>query len=1381
MTDVTQGLVEYSSAVTLAVGTGTLTPSISTALVGKTVTAWREPLNSWVNAPPTATITWNPNDAASSFTLSNGDRTAVGSGGNLVRASYARSTGKYYFEVAMTGNGLTVGLCDQARVSSSQQLGFVSGSADLHAWGFELVNSFKVKAHNGTSVNLGAATTPAAGEVVGVAIDFEAQKIWFAYQNTWVESGNPATGANPSYSGAHIYGQLFPAHTSANSGSTAVIAARTADFLYSRPSGFLPWDEEVNRSAYLHNVALPVTKGSISVPEIGITGKTVTASKGLLAPRISVTLSGHQLAASSNVLTSAASVNVTLSGVLVTAVVPNSISSATDASIDQPLAGVSVSVARGALAPSVDKTLALSGVSVGVTAGTWGDYYDAFRIKVTTLNGGSLATQSMYLNEIEMHSDAWASPGSDFTNGRTSGISAGTRYGGGDNNSTSPSLAVDKDNATYVVMPATASPQYMWWRYSRTWDSPNGTLGLLPINYLRIKIIDHVGGVPKDFVLQGTRASLLTSYDFSWEWTDIATFTNVCTDPAVGDVDFYWASHDDWVQHIVTTVPLTGVSVAVERGAVEESHRTTVQLAGVVVTARTAQALTSQAGQVFFVPLTAQTVLANAEALECELSVGELPSAAVTPAVVVSHQPGGFGRFHFYGWATQNNFIAYDGKLHGVGEEGADTNSGLSVQRRFGYALDQTTRGNAWGHDPWATSTWDSPGDIYAFDPTFNGPGDHYVGANYDVYDFYGTLDAPGGQFSIDLDGTMHFVHTRGYGATTTPPRPYTPDLVYYLQVADKSQKVWRRDNFTVDGQHELLMGVYGHTLTRTLVFYPTLSGSDWVPTYRVWDGVTLSSETQLTGFTGNGSCNAVQKVFCVTRAGYDDTIYVTYYSDTGHIGLIVMDAVSLNVVSHTLTARITTGSSFRVINYFRKNLAAAPPSRSLAEVVPLSGGTKVTQFLLAEQFVHLSWTDGTCTTPTLTLKTGPASSRLAPGWESLEARGSEVHHVVVDMDLVSANNVGGAYDYVQNFQIFSNDATSASTTWITPTAGTWTWTQSMSLLQVSNVFAIWFSGYGDGGQSAFYSVPAAATDTQASQDTVAWLDYWANQASFLSIATKCRVGRVAVIVVDALAPLIAGKIVTVSTGTLGYKTSISLALTGVQASVGRGTIAPAIGDIPVPLTGAQFSVQTGTLACTISQALAGSSVTVQPGALVTTLSAPLTSQTLAAASGALTPNISLALISQSFVAQSGLLNPELALRLSGIQAVVGKGGLQTGITFGLSGVQVMMAPGLLVPMLSITLAGKTFSVPLGGFGQQIAINLLGKALAIVLGEFGVHSDITLSMQGVQTTGQVGVLPTDTNVPKPTADMLLWARTEVEKLVTRTETDALFNDADEMQ
>jgi hypothetical protein len=174
-------------------------------------------------------------------------------------------------------------------------------------------------------------------------------------------------------------------------------------------------------------------------------------------------------------------------------------------------------------------------------------------------------------------------------------------------------------------------------------------------------------------------------------------------------------------------------------------------------------------------------------------------------------------------------------------------------------------------------------------------------------------------------------------------------------------------------------------------------------------------------------------------------------------------------------------------------------------------------------------------------------------------------------------------------------------------------------------------------------------------------------------------------------------------------------------------------------------------------------------------------------------------LTGQSLATHKGFFTSNINVQLSGIQISAQSSQIQLEIRLGLSGVQIAVSLGLLTPTISITLAGKIFSVLSGSLGQKLYVNLLGKVLSIEIGAFEVHSDITLPVQGVQTTGQVGVYPTSTNVRMATAHLLLWARTEVGKLVTQAEStaleartvdtkiytqldeaDPLFNDTDEM-
>ena len=112
-------------------------------------------------------------------------------------------------------------------------------------------------------------------------------------------------------------------------------------------------------------------------------------------------------------------------------------------------------------------------------------------------------------------------------------------------------------------------------------------------------------------------------------------------------------------------------------------------------------------------------------------------------------------------------------------------------------------------------------------------------------------------------------------------------------------------------------------------------------------------------------------------------------------------------------------------------------------------------------------------------------------------------------------------------------------------------------------------------------------------------------------------------------------------------------------------------------------------------------------------------------------------------------------------------------ITTALSGRAVSVGAGTLTPVIGIPLTGSALGLVAGTLSVQLQYTLGGYPLVVALGTFGLRADCNSYPIGVWTTGQVGVLPTDTNVPKPTANMLLWARTAVRELVVE---DALSED-----
>lgn len=194
--------------------------------------------------PAAAPVAWNAGDKASEISLSNGNRTATRStsanNNAAVRATTAKSSGKHYFEVRVDTSVGTAGGDYSIYGIASAALGlnaYVGSTAA--SYGYE--HSTGNKYNNGSSAALGAAL--AAGDVLGIAVDLTAGKIWFAKNNTWQGSGDPAAGTNAAYTG--VSGTFYPAASLYKTPTTQhVLTARfaAADLGYSPPSGFSAWD-----------------------------------------------------------------------------------------------------------------------------------------------------------------------------------------------------------------------------------------------------------------------------------------------------------------------------------------------------------------------------------------------------------------------------------------------------------------------------------------------------------------------------------------------------------------------------------------------------------------------------------------------------------------------------------------------------------------------------------------------------------------------------------------------------------------------------------------------------------------------------------------------------------------------------------------------------------------------------------------------------------------------------------------------------------------------------------------------------------------------------------------------------------------------------------
>jgi hypothetical protein len=186
-----------------------------------------------------ATIDTNNN---SGLTISNAGLSWVGAAG-ATRMAYGTlpfSSGKWYFEYTMTqsnsGGNWAAGFSQADVLQASGSTPFTNPNT----WGIMTGGNATVlyKVNNNVFTNLSglwSGTLP--GAVIGVAVDFDAGKVWFSKDNVWVE-GDPSAGTTPSYTGINAYGQLKPIVYGYNTGDIGIANFGQRAFAYTPPTGF---------------------------------------------------------------------------------------------------------------------------------------------------------------------------------------------------------------------------------------------------------------------------------------------------------------------------------------------------------------------------------------------------------------------------------------------------------------------------------------------------------------------------------------------------------------------------------------------------------------------------------------------------------------------------------------------------------------------------------------------------------------------------------------------------------------------------------------------------------------------------------------------------------------------------------------------------------------------------------------------------------------------------------------------------------------------------------------------------------------------------------------------------------------------------------------
>tara|TARA_X000000950_G_scaffold51173_1_gene60481 strand:- start:36 stop:1397 length:1362 start_codon:yes stop_codon:yes gene_type:complete len=209
------------------------------------------------DCPSSVFATVNPLVPSNIASLSNGNTTLRQSSASVAIATLGFQGGKYYWEVKNSNQQSytqLVGILRQARMASSGNTGYDVGTND-GGWGYFMQSN----ADNGKSYHNGSLSsvyqTTSVNDILQVAVDGTAGKIWWGVNGTWVNSGDPANGTNAIYTNLPTDDVLFPAFSNYNAGqfqinfgngyfgTTAVSSAGTnasnnGIFEYDVPTGF---------------------------------------------------------------------------------------------------------------------------------------------------------------------------------------------------------------------------------------------------------------------------------------------------------------------------------------------------------------------------------------------------------------------------------------------------------------------------------------------------------------------------------------------------------------------------------------------------------------------------------------------------------------------------------------------------------------------------------------------------------------------------------------------------------------------------------------------------------------------------------------------------------------------------------------------------------------------------------------------------------------------------------------------------------------------------------------------------------------------------------------------------------------------------------------
>lgn len=190
---------------------------------------------------------FNPSDSGSNITVSSITYTDdaisnVNSVWNSSRCNKSRASGRYYFELLIANhdgtNGEWVGMANSSFSTST----WVSNSAT--SCGMDtLTGTGTIAVSSGMTANFTTSPGFATNDIAQIAVDLIAGKLWYGKNNTWVNSGVPSSGTNPTITWTPPL-TLFPVASSYHGGEIQLITTG-AKQKYIAPARFSPWDTPI--------------------------------------------------------------------------------------------------------------------------------------------------------------------------------------------------------------------------------------------------------------------------------------------------------------------------------------------------------------------------------------------------------------------------------------------------------------------------------------------------------------------------------------------------------------------------------------------------------------------------------------------------------------------------------------------------------------------------------------------------------------------------------------------------------------------------------------------------------------------------------------------------------------------------------------------------------------------------------------------------------------------------------------------------------------------------------------------------------------------------------------------------------------------------------